>query len=67
MYDKLVKMYHKELSCFLKEAKRTQNSKQRLRHTKKPYWDENLSILWADFHTEEKLFRLGDTLLNMTD
>ena len=52
----MIAMYHTEMSCFMKELKPTQKSKRKLRHTKKPYWDENLSALWSDFHKAEKLF-----------
>ncbi len=56
VYDQMLTMYHTEISCFLKEAKPAQNSKKKLRHMKKPYWDETLSALWIEFHNAEKLF-----------
>ena len=35
IYERMVNMYHSELSSFLKEVKPTQRSKRAIRHTKK--------------------------------
>ena len=55
VYSAFVEMYHAEMSIFMKEINRTKNSKKAIRHTRKPYWDEELSTTWNGFHKAEKL------------
>ena len=53
VYDQFVKVYHEEISNFLKVAKVATKSRKSLRHVKKPYWNEHLSVLWQSFHEAE--------------
>ena len=53
LYDKFVKVYHEEIAKFLKVAKVAPKSRKSLRHVKKPYWNEDLSVLWDEFHQAE--------------
>ncbi len=56
IYSDFVKMYHDEMSIFLKEINTTKRSKKAVRWTKRPYWDEELSETWDQFHKAEKLY-----------
>ena len=56
IYDKIVDLYYAEMDKFLKEVKKAPASGKRVKHTKKPYWSEDLSMLWKHYHTCEKVY-----------
>ncbi len=56
IYEELVRVYHEEVSNFLKVAKVAPKSRKMLRHVKKPYWNDMLSELWHEFHVAELRF-----------
>ena len=56
VYKQFVDMYHTEMSKFMKEIDMTKKSKKATRHTRKAYWDEELSSSWNDFHEAKKAF-----------
>ena len=56
IYDDLLNVYYNEMSNFLDEIKQTPASKKATRHTKLPFWDEELSLLWKDFHCAERVY-----------
>ena len=56
VYDRIVDMYYEEIKAFLKEVKKTPASSRNIRHTKKPYWTEELSAMWKQHHDCEKVY-----------
>ena len=60
MYDDMLAMYYSEMSLFLEEIKQTPRSKKVVRHAKLPYWDDELSQLWKEFHNSERAYLKSD-------
>ena len=56
IYDKIVNMYYQEMSNFLKEIRKSPSSGKKARFTKRPYWSEELSLLWKTYHEAEKYY-----------
>ncbi len=68
LYDRIVDMYYSEMDKFLKEIKKAPASGKKVRHTKKPYWTEELSALWKEYHTCEKEYlSTPEGSLNLTN
>ncbi len=56
IYAQFVNMYHEEMGLFMKEISTTKNSKKAIRWTRRPYWDNDLSLSWQEFHRAEKAY-----------
>ena len=56
LYDDVITMYFNEMSQFLQAIKQTPKSKRAISHTKNPFWDEELSLLWKQFHEAERTY-----------
>ena len=56
LYDKYVLLYQSEMDAHLKELSNTPKSKKAARHSTKPFWCEELTVLWKNFHDTEKSF-----------
>ena len=56
IYEKLCTTFYKEMATYLFPIKTTTGSKVKCKYYK-PYWDEELSILWEKAIYNEKVFR----------
>ena len=56
IYDKYVQVYYEEMGEFFTEICNTPYSKKSVRHTPKPYWSKELSMLWKAMYVAEKHF-----------
>ncbi len=56
LYDEVVAMYYDEMSRFLQLIRQTPKSKRAISHTKNPFWDEELSESWKEFHNAEQVY-----------
>ncbi len=56
LYDDYVHLYQNEMDTYLKELSNTPKSKRVARHSTKPFWCEELTVLWKTFHNAEKCF-----------
>ena len=56
LYVQFVAMYHEKMGLFMKEISMTKKSKKAIKWTRRPYWDNELSMFWQEFHSSEKAY-----------
>ena len=56
IYESYVNVYYEEMGEFFAEVNTTPHSKKSLKHTPKPYWNEELTDLWKLLYIAEKQF-----------
>ncbi len=56
LYLEIVDMYVQEMKRFPKQLSKMPKSKQAFRHSKKPFWSEELGQMWKLYHDAEKKY-----------